>query len=360
MKKIICVVIFLLIAIPALSAGADNLKCAACGRVINKTKHYLEYDGKTYCSQPCFEAALPKCATCGRVVGGGKEEGEFFKHKGKLYCSQACFEEALPKCAVCGKPVNGGILSDGKAYCSQECHRTTLPPCALCGRIMEKWMEIDSLKYCDGCAKLPRCYNCQHPGADIKLSDGRVLCKACNAVAVFDTVTAQNLFGRVRQDMRTWLGLATDDTIVFHLVDGAALSKVSGVSNFSERGFYQYRSRTRVTSSVKKVISQNHDIYVLTGIVPDHFKDVAAHELAHDYQVKHYPKLKDRADKEGFAEYVASLMATAWGNERLNQERLKNEFKDYVAGYQKMAKIAQQGGLPAVLEYLKKLNRGAK
>jgi len=108
------------------------------------------------------------------------------------------------------------------------------------------------------------------------------------------------------------------------------------------------------------MLRENFDIYVLTGLQPEEFKDVAAHELAHDIQQALYPRIKDRIVKEGFAEYVASLMETAWGNERLNRERLKNEIKDYVTGYQKMAQIGKNGGLPAVLAYLKKLNRNAK
>ncbi len=394
MRSIVLALLVLFIGLAVVHADSSVLKCATCGRVINKTKHYLEYDGKVYCSEACFQAALPKCATCGKVIGDGKKSGEYIKYKGKIYCSQACFEEALPKCATCGKPVNGGVVADGKSYCnracyeqslpkcavcgkpvngglrspvdpdkvycSQACYNTTLPKCALCSRRMQTWKTLDGVNYCDSCAALPRCYDCQHPGAGIALGDGRLLCKKCDSTALFDTLRARALWQTVRDDIKDNLGLATDHAVAFHLVDRNGLKAAAKVANSSERGFYHYYAEAQDSAGRRRMLRETFDIYVLTGLQAAEFKDVAAHELAHDIQQQLYPKIKDKIVKEGFAEYIASLMETAWGNEKLNQQRLKNEFKDYVTGYQKIAKVGQNGGLPAVLEYLKKLNRKAK
>lgn len=391
MNKLICLALVLAVAAAALAAGTGDIKCATCGRVIKKTRHYLEYNGKSYCSQTCLEAALPRCATCGKIVGDGNKQGEFLKHKGKIYCSRACFEEALPTCAICGKPVNGGILADNKyycdtlchekalprceicgkpvngglrsqldpdkAYCSQECFNATLPACDLCGARMQAWSALGDKKYCESCAKLPRCSDCQRPGAGFKLSDGRLLCKDCSSIAIFDTARAREMYEQVRLEIKEKLGLSTDHAIAFHLVDLDRLKRAARIRHSSERGFYRYYGQLRDSAGVRRMLKQTYDIYLLNGLRTEEFKDVAAHELAHDIQQRLYPRIKDKVLKEGFAEYVASLMATAWGAERLNQERLRNEFKDYVAGYKQMAKIGADGGLAAVLDYLKKQNR---
>lgn len=392
MKKLVCLALLLLVAAAvALAAGSDDLRCATCGRTIKKTRHYLEFDGKPYCSQACFEAALPKCATCGKVVGDGRKAGEYLTHKGKIYCSQACFEEALPKCASCGKPVNGGIKVDNKyycnadchrqslprcaicgtpvdgglrdpldrdkAYCSQECYATTLPQCSICGKRMQSWRTLDEKRYCDSCAALPRCFNCGHPGAEAVLPDGRRQCRSCFAAALFDTAQARALFERVRKEIGDSLGLATDRAIAFHLVDQHQLARATKAKKASERGFYFYRASVHDSAGRRRTVGETADIYILNGLRPAEFMDVAAHELAHDIQQKLYPRIKSKVTKEGFAEYVAGLMATAWGREELNRERLKNEFKEYAAGYQRMAKIGQNGGLKTVLDYLKQQNR---
>jgi hypothetical protein len=394
MRRLVLALLILSILSSVILADNGVLKCATCGRVINKTKHYLEYDGKAYCSEACFQAALPKCATCGKVVGEGKKSGEYFKYHGKIYCSQACFEEALPKCPTCGKPVNGGVVADGKSYCnqacyqqslpkcavcgkpvngglrnpiepgkvycSQECFNTTLPKCAICGRRMQSWKTLAGANYCDSCAQLPRCSDCKRPGADVKLADGRLLCRKCDNTALFDTLRSRQLFERTRTEISEQLGLSTDHRIRFHAVDLKQLKKATKADNSSEQGYYSHYYEAQESAGVWRNTNDEYDIFLLNGLQSDEFRDVAAHELAHDIQQALYPRLKDKIVKEGFAEYVASLMETAWGNEAINQERLKNEFKDYVNGFQKMAQIGKDGGLPAVLEYLKKLNRKGK
>jgi hypothetical protein len=255
--------------------------------------------------------------------------------------------------------VDGGLrnpIEPGKVYCSQECFSTTLPECAICGRRMQSWKTLDGVNYCDSCAQLPRCADCQHPGADIALADGRRLCKSCSSAAVFDTALARGMYEEVRQEVKDKLGLSTDHPIVFHLADQDQLKRAARMAHTSERGFYHYAATVHDSAGRRRTVGETFDIYLLSGLLPGEFKDVAAHELAHDIQQRLYPRVNGKILKEGFAEYVASLMETAWGNEKLNQERLQNGFKDYAAGYQKMAKIGQGGGLKAVLDYLKKQN----
>jgi hypothetical protein len=192
------------------------------------------------------------------------------------------------------------------------------------------------------------------------LPDGRLLCKACSSIAIFDTARARGLYEEVRREIDQKLGLSTDHPITFRLVDLVQLKRAAKVTHSSERGFYHYAATIRDSAGTRRTTGESFDIYLLTGLRPEEFKDVATHELAHDIQQQLYPRIRSKVLKEGFAEYVAGLMATAWGNEKLNQERLQNEFKDYAAGYQRMAKIGQDGGLKAVLDYLKMQNRNSR
>jgi len=347
----------------SLASADEPMRCFICGKKIKGA--YIEYEGKILCSQSCLGALLPKCATCDKPVSTGKGlKGEYLKYNGRYYCNQRCFDESLPKCGACGKPVNGGIkAADGKFYCCRECYQQSLPKCEICGTPMEAWTEIQGHKYCKACAALPRCLNCNLPGAATRLADGRHLCSACQPKAIMDQARAQELFDRVRDDLKAQLGLSTDHAVAFHLVDGNELAAVLGHRNFWERGFYRYHIKWQIRGKKKTVDSETYDVYVLSGMSEDNFKDVAAHELAHDINKEYYPKIEDikGRDKdvvEGFAEYVASLLNHFYGNDGINQAKLQNEKKEYSGGYQKFLDLTGRGGLPAALAYMEKLNQG--
>lgn len=341
----------------SVATAQDPVRCFVCGKKIKGA--YIEYEGNIVCSQSCLGALLPKCATCGKPVSAGKGlKGEYLKYNNKYYCSQECFEQSLPKCGICGRPVKSGLKDqEGKLYCSKECYQQSLPKCEICGQPMEAWSEIEGHRYCQQCAQLPRCLNCQLPGAEAKLEDGRHICQKCLETAVVDQAQARRLFEQVRQDMADKLKLSTDHNISFKLVDLRELSMVVGREAVHENGFYHYRGT--VDSRTGKTISAAYDIYILSHLSPQRFRDVAAHELAHDINQARYPKVsgsRHRQTVEGFAQYLSAVMNKHWGQDSLNSDKLNNVDDDYIKGFQKFMELDRQGGMKAALDHMAKLN----
>jgi hypothetical protein len=347
------------------SPARAMLYCEVCRQTILSTESYITYEGKTFCSQKCFAQSMPKCATCGKSIADGKGlKGGFVSTKDKYYCSDDCFKNSLPLCAVCGKRSQGGLRDQqdkSKLYCSQECYRTTLPKCALCKATMQSWTEIEGAKFCGQCAKLPECFNCQMPGAGREGKDGRRWCDSCMALAVMDTGTAQKMFDQVRQDIKQQLGVHTGDTIAFHMLDADSLALLLGHKNFAERGFYRYNVQYTVTKKKeKKVTREIFDIFILSGLSPANFRDVAAHELAHDINYRYFPKVNDQREVEGFAEYFSALMNKYWGQEKVNESKIRNQQKEYAEAYKYFLKLGEKGGLKAVWEYMERKNKDGK
>jgi len=339
---------------------AETKTCTACGKVI--TENYLDYNGKSYCSQKCFDTALPKCSVCGKPVGEGTKQGEYLKLNDKIFCSEKCFEQSLPKCTACGKPVKKQLRVEGdtsRVYCSQECYQTSLPKCELCQKPLNGWKELAGHKYCNQCAELPKCLNCRLPGASTKLTDGRYICQTCQKNSVTSQEEASKLFEQVRENIKTHLNLSTGHRITFRLVDARELEKITRIKIFSEQGLFNHKWKSFQGTKKKVPDSDTFVIYVLSYLSPEQFKNIAAHELAHDIQDAYYPNAKGKETEEGFAEYLSLLMNTFWGNERLNAEKEQNREKVYAQGYQKFLKIAENGGLPDVLAYMKKQDKAA-
>jgi hypothetical protein len=295
------------------------------------------------------------CTTCGKVLVGFYKE-----YIGKAYCSLECLGAALPQCSVCGKPAQKQIRAVGdteKVYCSLDCYETTLPHCELCGKSLKKWVEVTDHKYCGDCANLPKCLNCQLPGADQGLADGRHICSQCLRAAIIDRNQAKNLFVQVRQDIFGHLKLKTEHQIQFYMIDAAGLAAIVGHRSFNEQGFYSYSGRYRTVNGVKSLISETYAIYILSALSPSSFRNTAAHELAHDLGRAFYPNVRKKEDVEGFAEYISSLMNSYWGNDSLNRKKLRNQEKDYANAYQKFLEIAEKNGLRDVMTYMEKQNR---
>jgi DNA-directed RNA polymerase subunit N (RpoN/RPB10) len=360
LKKILAAALCLAV-LSSLAWTDDPLRCFVCGKKIKGA--YIEFEGKIVCSQSCLGALLPKCATCGKPVSAGKGlQGEYLKYNGKYYCSQECFDESLPKCAVCGRPVKEGVKDqEGKLYCSKDCYRQSLPRCEICGQPMEAWSELDGHRYCQACAKLPRCLGCQLPGAEVGLEDGRHICQKCLEGAVTDQAQAQKLFDQARRDMDERLKLSTDHAIAFRLVDARELSKAVGHQAVHENGYYHYQGTIDQASG--KTLSAEYRIYILSHLSAERFRDVAAHELAHDINQARYPRVTGKKNKqavEGFAQYLSAVMNKHWGQESLNADKLNNVDEDYVKGFQNFVELDRQGGMKAALDHMAKLNRGGK
>jgi len=354
------ILVLLLSLVTASKLQAESKNCAACGKGI--TENYLEYDGKPYCSQKCFETALPKCSVCGKSVGGGSKQGEFFKVNDRIFCSEKCFEKSLPKCAACGKPAKKQLRSADdttKIYCSQECYQTSLPKCELCQKPLNSWKEMAGHLYCNQCAELPKCLDCRLPGAQVGLPDGRHICQTCQKEAVVSQEEAQRIFEQVRSNIKEQLKLSTDHRITFRLVDANALEEITKVKIFSEQGLYSHKWKTYQESKKRVPDSDTFVVYILSYLTPRYFRNIAAHELAHDIHDAMFPNVKGKELEEGFAEYISSLMNSYWGNDSLNAEKLLNQEKIYAQGYQKFLKMAEKNGLSDVLAYMEKQDKSA-
>ena len=171
---------------------AASLRCSICNKKIRGK--YLKSNGKTFCSQKCFNKTKPACAACGKRCTRGS-----FKKKDKFYCSKKCVETTLPKCALCNKPFRQGVVI--------------------------KVPEGDKV-YCGHCASLPKCFACALPAASgTYLKDGRFLCSDCNETAIFSESEGKELFDKVRAKIRSKLDWATNHKIRFRLVDSKTLPR---------------------------------------------------------------------------------------------------------------------------------------
>ena len=308
----------------------------------------------------CILAENLLCATCGKEI-----TGSYKVYLGKPYCSESCLGDALPKCIVCGKPALKSIRRAGdaeKIYCSPECFQTTLSKCEICAEPLTQWVTLNHHKYCSTCAKLPRCLNCQLPGAEKRLADGRHICSKCFETAIIDQEQAEKLFRQVRDDIYTYLNLRTGHPIQFYLKDAGAFRSLVGKHSSTEQGSYQVSERYQMRRGVKSLVSGTYTIYVLSALSPPAFRNAVAHEPAHDLGHELYPAVQKQEDVEGFAEYISAIMNSYWRNDNLNQEKLENREEDYANAYKKFLKIGWKDGLRDVLSYMEKQNRtgGAK
>jgi hypothetical protein len=335
----IMLVLALLLGLAPLLLAA--VTCSQCGRTIPAGRRYVQQDGRNYCSKACLELALPRCAACHKACHGG------FVKDGRNYCSKACLETTFPQCAACGKRTpNGGIAQtpDGK----------------------EKF-------FCPACVAGPRCFCCGMPGASQSLSDGRHICPGCAASAVGDAATMQNVVEEVRQRLRDELNLGTDHALRFELVDEPTLLARSG-GNIPGRelGLYRYESTiettVRRTTRGGRVVRETVDttngqetytILLLSHLSLAKLREVAAHELAHDWMQARYPSIADLQIKEGWAEYVASRINELYGQEALNQRMALNPDPDYGDGYRRIRQLADTEGKDGIYRLFDEANRAA-
>ena len=310
-----------------------------------------------------FAGKTLRCAWC-----GAKITGRYIKAGGKVYCSRACFEASLPKCEICGKPAKI-TTSDGKHYCSKECLAKTWPVCSFCGKRSSKgvWRGWDRRFLCAKCAKLPRCFACGMPGV-FKLPDGRLLCRDCAKTAVLKREDMLAVAEATRQLMRVKLGLSTDHDVQYAMVDEKTLKKVSaGYGGGRELGVFRFEAlieRTVVkrkddggketSDSNERIKSRKYEILFLSGIPLAKLREVAGHELAHDWMEENYPHIRDVKLKEGWAEYVASQVNRLYGQERMNIRMERNKNPIYGDGYRYVKGIVEKGGIKALLEVFRK------
>jgi hypothetical protein len=207
-----------------------------------------------------------------------------------------------------------------------------------------------------------------------KLRDGRRICRKCLKTAVMKYNTLLEVVDEVRSIMRKKLGLWTNHKIVFKMVgrDGLSGEADNGQSG-KELGLYTFEqvietytlTKTdylgrKSSTKERREKPARHTIYLLYGMPKNKLIEVAAHELGHDWMQEHLPKIDDLTLKEGWAEYVASLVNNLYGHSSMNKRMWLNTDPVYGGGFRKISGISRKGGLRAVLEYLEKRNAESK
>ncbi|MFZ2653488.1 MAG: LIM domain-containing protein [Victivallales bacterium] len=320
------------IAVPGLYAAppqpAQNLKCAKCGREMKPGERFLKTaDGQFFCSDKCFQASLPVCSVCGKILSAGYYKGKDGK---KLYCSEKCLSTTWPQCSLCGKKVPEGVMITGST-----------------GRMF----------FCNSCAEKPKCFCCDMPGPCKKLNDGRYICPECDKTSVMEEKEVISVANEVRRKMKDKLKMSTEHAIEFRVVDVNELARATAEKQEGiELGLFRYEVTNEKTVStrttllggtVSKVedekISRKYMVFLLYGMTRDKLVEVAAHELAHDWMQVNYPNIGDLKVREGFAEYVASRVNSAYGRDFMNKRMQENPSDAYGGGYRFIAAIAKKG-----------------
>ena len=211
------------------------------------------------------------------------------------------------------------------------------------------------------------------PGDYGTLSDGRYICAKCAKIAVMDYTSIVRIANDVRKKMRDKLGLETDHKIVYKMVDRDGLSgKNDKGQSGTELGLYKFEQTIetytltktdylgrKTTTRERREKPARHTIYILYGMPKGKLIEVAAHELGHDWMQAHLPNITDLTLKEGWAEYVASLVNGLYGHSDMNKRMLLNKNPVYGGGFRKLYKISRKGGLKSVIEYLERRNAEA-
>lgn len=303
------------------------------------------------------------CSDCGRKLSN------YLEYNGKRYCSKKCLHKNLPKCSVCGKPANIK-RADGKIFCSKTCISKTWPICSFCKKHSQNGIKRGDSKVflCKRCAHRPRCFACQMPADHSKFYDGRYICKHCNRTAVMNIEKAKRIANEVRNTMKQKLGISTDNDIAYYIVGQKKLKgKVKHDHQGVEFGLFLFEQIVEKTTTTtrnllgketketkEEVKLEQNSIYFLFGIPEDKFREVAAHELAHDWMQEFYPNIKDLKIKEGWAEYIASLVNNIYGNSKMNRRMELNKNKIYGDGYRLIKKYVRDNNMDALFDMFEK------
>ncbi len=313
-------------------------------------------------------ASAATCATCGATIKTGTKYYTTANHT--TYCSKSCLDKAvLLTCSACGKKFQKGLQSNDKNFCSRKCLETIFPSCSVCGAKAEKGMLVESKFVCEKCfTTKPKCCSCGMPAECSPLQDGRKLCADCAKTAVMDWKTAESLFEKTRTLLKDKLGMGTDSSICFELVDLNELNKLSGnAATEMEMGLFRHEQTTTTTTTSKKnwrgvttnskknsSTEDKNSIYILFGLSEAKFMEVAAHEIAHEAACVKWPHLvKTPVISEGFAQFMASRVNLELGRQEMNQRLRSSPDPVYGDGYRLFEKAYTAEGWKGVEELIK-------
>ena len=280
------------------------------------------------------------CDWCGRKISSN---ASFLRSEDRNFCSEKCFkayaESLLPVCDVCGRRFKEGYTSEGKNYCSKACLETSFHECCHCHRREPKGYIIgEDLFLCMYCRELPACASCQMPLDKFskELGDGRGICRECARDAVFSQSGMNSLMKEIRRQLADKFKMSTDHEIEYDLCNRSELKKESESDGENELGLFVFNRHT-VTFFNRTIRSKDEfRILILTGLAPEFFRGVAAHELAHDWMQENLPHIDDPQMREGFAEFVAWAYAKSEDLKRVPWRMEQNTDEIYGGGFRKV------------------------
>ena len=182
---------------------------------------------------------------------------------------------------------------------------------------------------CAECAKDPNyCFTCRLPAKkNVDLKDGRVICKRDARTAVLSGEAAKVLFEEVQRDMIILLRGSKAfprHNITFALVDRHELESLSRVKRFPTT----HSSLLGITRSRDKAGKWEHEISVLSGMPPNKFLGVCAHEYGHAWLHENLvrERVLDSDTVEGFCEFLAYKWITDKGDRVEQKLLLENDY----------------------------------
>lgn len=343
---------FILCSVCSLSVVSET--CKICYKTIKPNSSFYTSKGVNYCSKKCLIKSRPPCEVC------QKRKIKMLKYVGKNFCSEACVRYFAPKCAGCQQSLfqKKFFKDNGKKYCSKHCLAKNQPPCFTCGAQTLEFYTYLNRRYCPTCSKLPRCNSCTHPSKGWGLNDGRTLCNRCVTTGINTFERAKIEYEKVRKVLATKFAILTSNDISLNLVNANGLKKVEHDYNENERGLYTHKVDTLYSVGLlggKKVQSQKTkmNIYILSFLPQDMFREVVAHELMHNWLALNYPEIKDPVIIEGMAEFMASLINKHFGRLSRNKRMLENEDEVYGKGYRKILRVTRGRGIEGLKSWLK-------
>ena len=274
-------------------------------------------------------------------------------------------------CSQCRREIRPGqryIKTNDKVFCSRRCYIQTLPECTICGRRSSRggiYASDHSFFACPDCMKLPVCFSCMMPVRNgKKLSAGRVICPKCSRTSVTDPVRARALFDKVRQTVKSVLGIGTGHPIEFSLTDPETLHRLSNAKSGAmvEQGLFLYNAELeqvvvrnffgkKIRESVRRK-NEKFQIFVLDSLPEDRMEYVMAHELAHDWMAIHYPGIREEWIREGFAEYIAWWYNQHTKRKAINRRIETNTDPVYGEGFRRIREIAGKRGFQGLMNFL--------
>ncbi len=335
----------------------EHFSCAHCRKAIGRQEYFTK-DGKIY-DRTCYEELYSlRCDFC-----GGKLNGTFTKYEGKQYHDSCYTEHIASRCGVCGKVLDGPfVIYEGQKY-HESCYQTDVAvKCAYCGGFIEGHYLKDywgnsyhdahkgKAKECDFCQRLIT------PELNVgsrTWKDGRILCGICAPGAITESEAAESLLIVAAVKLR-FLGIDVDPSSVrVILVDQAELASITRSDEKTVKGFTDYRESTALFGLVK---NRKMNIYLLYGMPRLQMLSAVTHELMHVWQFLNAPLHNDKALCEGSCNYATYLVLREMSN--IEAKYLTDKMEDdpdpyYGVGYRKVKAYVEQNGQSAWLSYLK-------